>query len=230
MHQVTILIVDDEPAVTGLLKAALQFELWETYSVSTAKKAIEFLDKSPPDIAVLDLGLPDMDGKEVLRHIAQTSPLPVLVLSARSSADEKIACLEIGADDYLTKPFNTKELVARLKKMLSRLHVEEKTFEDDYLEIDLELKRVTVNGQEVHLTLREYQLLEMLVLNIGKTMTNGKLLGNIWGPEYSSAGEYLHVHIGHLRSKIELDHNNPKYIVNVHGIGYRFEPIHPTTA
>lgn len=230
MHTATILVIDDDPSINRFLQDTLEGEGWKTHSVFNGEEAIKLIRESLPDLVILDIGLPGIDGFEVCRHITGTSSVPVVMLSARGDMNDKVRCLDMGAEDFITKPFQPRELIARVKGILRR-HNRERPVPSPSplltgnLEIDFEARRVRVKGKDAKLTRTEYCLLEELVLNAGKTLPHGKLLTNIWGPEYASDKDYLQVHISHLRSKIEPDSENPVYIVTVPGIGYRFETV-----
>ena len=231
MHQTTILVVDDDPSINKLLKTILETEGWKTISAIDGDNAIKSFYENLPDLVILDIMMPGTDGIEVCRHIANASPsVPIVMLSALSDSGNKVRCLGMGAYDYITKPFQTEELIARLKALLwhhqQRYGIQERNlFTFDDLEIDFDAQRVRIQGNEVRLPPTEYHLLEELTQNVGKALTYRYLLNKVWGPDYSTERQYLHVYIGRLRSKIESDPKNPKYIVSVPGIGYRFQIV-----
>lgn len=234
MSQTTVLVVDDDPVINELIKASLEGEGWTIYSAHDGDEAIKLSHEKQPDLIILDIMMPGIDGVEVCRHIASTSSTPIIMLSALGGLNEKTKCLDIGADDYVTKPFQVEELISRAKAVLRRRHRNDNSASKALslpsdLVIDFMAKRVKVGGQEVRLTPMEFRLLEELATNAGKALTYRYLLNKIWGPEYSDERQYLHVCIGHLRAKMESDPQNPKYIVNVRGIGYRFEDIHSSS-
>jgi len=227
MHQTTVLIVDDDPHVNELIQDGLQPEGWKTLSVFTGEEAFQLVDEDSPDLIVLDIGLPGINGIETCRHIARISSIPIIMLSGRTDLTDKVASLNAGADDYLTKPFLVDELIAHAKAVLRRYNGKPVSvlnpFVNDYLEIDFSAKEVKVEGKEVVLTHTEYRLLEELALNAGRTLTYQYLLRKIWGPEYSEADKgCLQVHISHLRTKIEPEPGSPRCIISLPGIGYRF--------
>lgn len=223
-----VLVVDDEKAILELLRATLQPEGYETLGATNGTEALQIMVREQPDIMILDIMMPGIDGFEVLRQIRQYSGMPVIMLSARSDMADKVKCLNLGADDYITKPFGTVELLARLNAVLRRTKKEASPVTLSYynngkVDIDFIKRRITVAGKEVRFTPTEYDLLQELVLNAGKVLTYSYLLNKVWGPEYDSEREYLHVFIGHLRGKIESDPANPRMIITMPGIGYRLE-------
>ena len=222
-----ILIVDDDPQIVELLRTYLLGEGWNVVSATNGEKALEMVDRYPPDLVILDIMLPGMEGMEVCRRIRSRYSMPIIMLSALSDPFEKVRCLDSGADDYVTKPFVQAELSARIRAAFRRkIMDEEVTFEAivcNSLKVDLSARRVTLKGREVKLTPIEFRILEELVKQSGKVLGYRYLLNKIWGSEYQDEKEYLHVHIKHLRAKIEPDPENPVYVINVPGIGYRFE-------
>jgi DNA-binding response OmpR family regulator len=222
----TILIVDDDPAINELLKDTFEAEGWESNSALTGEKALELFDKHLPDLVVLDIGLPGKDGFQVCREMTGRSNVPVIMLSARDETQDKVKCLEIGADDYVTKPFKTGELVARIKAVFRRydrsLDSQVAPFSDGWLSVNFRSRQVKVNGQEVKLSRTEFLLLQELVFNAGKVLDDRSLLQKVWGPKYENEREYLYVYIGHLRAKLERDVQNPQYIIRVQATGYIF--------
>ncbi len=180
-----------------------------------------------PDLVILDIMMPKMDGFEVCRRLREWSQIPTIMLSARGDETDKVKCLDLGADDYLTKPFGTRELLARVRAVLRRTEATKTVstpplFTSGDLRISFAQRQVTVAGKEVKLTPTEYSLLQEFVLNAGKTLTHSYLLDRVWGPEYRDEREYLHVFVHRLRTKLEPDATNPKYIMTVPGVGYRF--------
>lgn len=227
MENTSILIVDDDPYIINLLGDLFESEGWDTRSALTGEKALELFDKSVPDLTVLDIGLPGVDGYQVCREITARSISPVIMLSARDGMQDKVKCLQIGADDYVTKPFKTEELLARTKAALRRyqrgLHPSTNaTFTSGAISIDFHSRRVKVHDQDIKLTRTEYSILQELALNAGNIVEDKYLLQRVWGPQFGKEREYLYVHINHLRSKIEPDPQNPKYIITVPGLGYMF--------
>lgn len=219
--QPTALIIDDEVQIRRLLRAALESEHYHVVEADKGQLGISEVALSRPDVVVLDLGLPDMEGTEVLRRIREWSRVPVLVASVRDDGRDKIAALDAGADDYVTKPFDTGELLARLRAIQRRADAAQETAEfiAGDLRVDFVKRQVTVKGAEVRLTPIEYALLRILALNPGKVVTQKMLLREVWGPQGEAHGEYLRVHLTHLRKKIEQPGN--RLIRTEPGIGYR---------
>jgi two-component system KDP operon response regulator KdpE len=193
-------------------------------------EALETIERELPDLIVLDIKMPRMNGFEVLRRLREWSQIPVIMLSVREEIADKVRCLNLGADDYITKPFGAEELIARVKAVLRRneaanLTNRESLFTSGDLKINFGTKEVTAAGNEVRLTPTEYDLLQELVLNAGKVLSHDYLLRRVWGHDYGRERQYLHVFVGRLRAKIEPDPANPQYIITVPGIGYRFKRI-----
>jgi two-component system KDP operon response regulator KdpE len=219
-----VLVVDDEAAIHRFLGPALAANGYEVLRADTGEAGLQAIMTQAPDIVVLDLGLPDMDGKEVLRRLRAWSQLPVVILSARDREAEKIEALDTGADDFVNKPFGAGELMARLRAALRhRMQAEGEVpvLHTDTLEVDLPRHRVTRAGQEIRLTPREFDLLAFLVRHAGKVVTHRQLLVNVWGPAHAHDTQYLRVYVGQLRQKIEQDPASPALIVTEPGIGYR---------
>jgi two-component system KDP operon response regulator KdpE len=218
-----ILVVDDEVAIQRFLKTVLSAEEFSLHQAENGHAALAAAAAVKPDLILLDLGLPDLDGVEVIRRIREWSPVPIIVLSVREREDDKVLALDAGADDYLTKPFGIGELLARMRASLRRAiqQVPEPVYRVDELEVDLGRRRVTVRDQEVQLTPTEYDLLRLLVTHAGKVMTHGQILRQIWGMAYIEQPHVLRVNISNLRHKIELDASRPRYIVTEPGVGYR---------
>jgi two-component system KDP operon response regulator KdpE len=190
-------------------------------------EALRKIEMELPDLVILDIMMPKMDGFEVCRRLREWSQIPTIMLSARGDETDKVKCLDLGADDYLTKPFGTRELLARVRAVLRRTEATKTVstpplFTSGDLQISFAQRQVTVAGKEVKLTPTEYSLLREFVLNAGKTLTHSYLLDRVWGPEYRDEREYLHVFVHRLRTKLEPDATNPKYIMTVPGVGYRF--------
>lgn len=218
-----ILIVDDERQIRRLLKVALTGHGYEVLEAAGGQEGLQLAVAQRPDLIILDLGLPDTDGLEVLRQLREWSAVPVIILSVREQESDKIAALDSGADDYVTKPFGMGELLARIRVALRhRAGIEnEPILKFDELVIDLARRRVTVKGEEVRLTPTEYELLKNLSLHAGKVLTHRHLLRVVWGPGSESDTHYLRVYIGQLRRKIESDPSRPRHIITEPGVGYR---------
>jgi two-component system, OmpR family, KDP operon response regulator KdpE len=221
-----VLVVDDEPQIVRALKVVLREAGFEVIAAETASQALDLAAVHPPEAAIVDLVLPDGDGVEVTRTLREWSEMPILVLSAVGEEDQKVSALEAGADDYITKPFGTRELVARLHAALRRTaHAgEEPALAVDGLEIDLAARVVRRDNEPVHLTPIEFDLLRVLVRNRGRLMTHRALLAEVWGPQYVEDIQPLRTHIARLRAKIEPEGAGaPRYIVTDPGVGYRFQ-------
>jgi two-component system, OmpR family, KDP operon response regulator KdpE len=220
-----VLVVDDEPQIVRALKVVLREAGFEAAPAETASEALDLAAVRPPQAAIVDLVLPDLDGIELTRRLREWSDMPILVLSAVGEESQKVKALEAGADDYVTKPFGARELVARLQAALRRAGRvdEEPTILADGLEIDLAARVVRRDGEPVHLTPIEFELLRELARNRGRLMTHRKLLIEVWGPEYVDDIQPLRTHIARLRAKIEPEGvAAPRYIVTDPGVGYRF--------
>jgi len=223
----TILIVDDEPAIIRFLRGTLDANGFKPLVATDGTEALEMIERELPDLVVLDIMMPRMGGVEVCKRIREWSPMPVIMLSGRGDEEGKVECLNLGADDYITKPFGVSELLARIRAVLRRSDaagtvVSQPTFTSGNLSINFAERRVTVNGNQVRLTPTEYSLLQELVLNAGKVFTHSQLLKRVWGQEYEMEREYLRVFIGRLRTKLEADPANPRYIITIPGVGYKF--------
>jgi two-component system, OmpR family, KDP operon response regulator KdpE len=218
-----VLVVDDEPQILRGLRAILRNQGFHVDVAATKGEALDALASRPPDILVLDLVLPDGSGVEVTEEVRRWSGLPIIVLSAVGDEREKVRALNAGADDYMTKPFGSEELGARLRALLRRSHeaTTEPTVRVGDLEIDLARRSVTSNGQEVHLTPIEFDLLRVLAQHRGRLVTHRTLLHEVWGPGYDEETHYLRVHIAHIRSKVEPDPSRPRYVLTDPGVGYR---------
>ncbi|MNE17244.1 KDP operon transcriptional regulatory protein KdpE [compost metagenome] len=220
-----ILIIDDEPQIRKLLRVTIQAHHYEVFEACTGEEGILQATIVHPDIIVLDLGLPDMTGLEILQRIREWSSVPIIVLTAKDREEDKIVMLDNGADDYVTKPFSMGELVARIRVALRHVAktANEPILQFDDLLIDLAQRIVELRGDKVKLTPTEYDLLKILALNAGKVVTQRQLLQQVWGGHHhESDSHYLRIYIGHLRKKLEEDSTRPKYIVTEPGIGYRF--------
>jgi two-component system KDP operon response regulator KdpE len=219
-----VLVVDDEPQILRALKVILREAGFEAIPAETASDALDLAASRPPQAAIIDLVLPDGDGVEVTRELREWSEMPILVLSAVGEEDQKVRALDAGADDYVTKPFGGRELVARLQAALRRAAREEDepSIKVDGLEIDLAARVVRRDSEPVHLTPIEFDLLRTLVGNRGRLMTHRALLAEVWGPQYVEDIQPLRTHIARLRAKLEPEGGAPRYIVTEPGVGYRF--------
>jgi two-component system KDP operon response regulator KdpE len=224
-HGARILVVDDEGAIGRAVETNLSRHGFNVRAAQTGQEAIEGIDSFRPDLLLLDLGLPDMDGFEIIRRVRERSNTPIVVLSVRGQERDKVAALDLGADDYLTKPFGVDELLARVRVALRHsarpAAGAAAVFRTGQLLVDLERRRVTVNGREVALTPTEYELLKAFIAHPDKVLTDRMLLQRVWGPEYGSEAHYLHVYIARLRKKVEEDPQNPRYLRTEPGVGYR---------
>ncbi|OGO43856.1 MAG: hypothetical protein A2Z05_07655, partial [Chloroflexi bacterium RBG_16_60_22] len=228
MGHTYILVVDDDEKILKFLSYNLAREGWHILTARDGAEALQAVEKEPLDLVLLDIMLPRVDGFEVCRRLRQFSQVPIIGLSARGDVADKVRCLDLGADDYITKPFGVDELIARIRAVMRRNKVDDTapvktSFQGGDVEIDFVARRVTVAGREARLTPTEFKLLRELVLGEGQALSHRHLLGKIWGPEYKTEREYLHVYIGHLRIKLEADPKNPRYILSVPGVGYRFQ-------
>jgi two-component system KDP operon response regulator KdpE len=219
----TALVIDDEPQIRRLLRVTLEANGYTVFDAVNGNDGIVQAAQCRPDIILLDLGLPDLDGVEVLKRIREWSRVPVIVLSVRDREDDKIAALDAGADDFVTKPFSSGELLARLRTTLRRSQPQsaESIFRSGNFEVDLAARIVRKNGVEVKLTPTEYSLLRLLVVHAGKVITHRQLLTEVWGPNAIGQTHYLRVHIAHLREKLEDDAAQPKFIITEPAVGYR---------
>jgi two-component system KDP operon response regulator KdpE len=223
-----ILVVDDEPQIRRFLSASLNSHEYTVIEAHTGNEAIRLCTTAQPDLVILDLGLPDIDGREVLSRIREWSRVPVIVLSVRFDEQDKIDALDRGADDYVTKPFGMGELLARMRTALR--HREGKSeesplFSTGGLNVDLTRRVVTVDGAEVRLSRKEYEVLRTLVKHAGKVVTHQQLLREVWGPAHVNETQYLRVYVGQLRQKIERDPTQPRYLITEAGVGYRLRQL-----
>jgi two-component system KDP operon response regulator KdpE len=219
-----VLVVDDEAPIQRFLRPALTASGYDVFSAETGAEALRLIATSAPDVIVLDLGLPDMDGREVLVQARKFCKAPVIILSARDQETEKIAALDMGADDYVEKPFAIGEFLARLRTALRHAapdHVAPPRYEADGLVVDLERRRVARDGQPIKLTPKEYELLAVLARHAGRVVTHRQILAAVWGPAHADDTQYLRVFVGQLRGKIEIAPETPRLIVTEPGIGYR---------
>jgi two-component system KDP operon response regulator KdpE len=221
-----ILLIEDEPQMRRFLRTALTANDYRLVEAETAKEGLAQAAARNPDVILLDLGLPDRDGLDVARELREWSGTPIIVLSARGREQDKVAALDLGADDYLTKPFGVEELLARIRVALRHAALPpgsapEPIFEAGELRVDLADRRVWRQGQEVHLTPTEYKLLATLVRHAGKVLTHRQLLKEVWGANYVNQSHYVRVYLGQLRQKIEADAARPRLLVTEPGVGYR---------
>jgi two-component system KDP operon response regulator KdpE len=220
-----ILVIEDEPGIRRAVERNLAGHGFDVRGVETAEAGLDFETRFHPDLVLLDLVLPDTDGFEAIRRLRARTSTPIIVLSVRGAEHDKVMALELGADDYLTKPFGVDELLARIRVALRHAarsgSSHEPVFRSAGLEVDLERRTVSVGGQPVHLTPTEYALLGALIANAGRVLTDRALLQRVWGPEYGSEDHYLHVYMARLRKKLEADPSNPRYLHTEPGIGYR---------
>jgi two-component system KDP operon response regulator KdpE len=224
-HGARILVVDDEPQILRSLRTTLASHGYDVQTAATGEEALAAVDGRLPDLVVLDLVLPGLSGLDVCRHLRSRSSLPILVLSARGDERDKVAALDLGADDYLTKPFGVNELLARIRAALRRAAGARgpcAVVDAGGLRVDFDRRQVTLDGAEVRLTPTEFDLLKVLVANAGRVLTHGYLLRTVWGPEYEGESQLLRVFIGQLRRKVERDPARPRQILTEPGVGYRF--------
>jgi two-component system, OmpR family, KDP operon response regulator KdpE len=221
-------VVEDEPQIRRFVRAALEAEGWQVFEASTVKQGLVEAGTRRPDLIVLDLGLPDGDGVDYLRDLRGWSTVPVIVLSARSDENDKIAALDAGADDYLTKPFGVGELMARVRVALRRGlgagDAASPVFRFGDVEVDRVARRVQRAGVPVHLTPIEYRLLGELIANVGKVLTHRQLLKAVWGPAHVAQSHYLRVYMGNLRQKLEANPAQPQHLITETAVGYRLVP------
>ena len=220
-----ILVVEDEPGIVRAVKTNLTAHGFQVETAGTGAAALESLKRRLPDLVILDLGLPDIDGTEVIREVRSEGNTPVIVLSVRGAERDKVKALDLGADDYLTKPFGVEELLARIRVALRHAAGPaagaEPIFRAGDLDVDLERRRVRVAGEDIHLTPTEYDLLKAFISQPDRVLTDRMLLQKVWGPEYGDEAHYLHVYMARLRKKIEPDAQSPRYLVTEPGVGYR---------
>jgi two-component system KDP operon response regulator KdpE len=222
----SVLVVDDEPAILRALRINLSARGYDVHTAADGASGLAATAKHRPDVVILDLGLPDLDGTEVIAGIRGWNSTPILVLSARGQEEAKVAALDAGADDYVTKPFGMDELLARLRAAVRRATpaADEPTVTVDDFSVDLAAKRVVRDGVPVRLTPTEWQLLEVLVRQSGRLVSGRQLLQEVWGSAYGSETHYLRVYIAQLRRKLEPNPAQPRYLITEPGMGYRFEP------
>jgi two-component system KDP operon response regulator KdpE len=226
MPEPCVVVIEDEPQIRLFLRAALTGQGYRLFETGTGEDGLVEVASRQPDVVIVDLGLPDIDGLEVIARLREWSTVPIIVLSARGQEQDKIKALDAGADDYLSKPFGIGELLARMRVALRhRAHVDrdsaESTLTVGDLHIDLGRRRVLIQGAEVHLTPIEYRLLATLVRHAGKVITHRRLLHEVWGPNAGDQSHYLRVYMAHLRRKLEKDSARPRHLVTEPGVGYR---------
>lgn len=220
----TIIVIEDERQIRRFLRSALEAESFRVFDADCAKHGLTEAATRKPDLVILDLGLPDRDGIEVIRDLRGWSQVPILVLSARSDESDKVQALDAGADDYLVKPFGTAELLARVRVALRHRNSdreEEPVFTLDDIRVDFTHRQVWRSDEEVHLTPLEYRLLTVLIKNAGKVLTHRQLLVDVWGPSYVEHSHYLRIYMAQLRQKLEVDPARPRYFLTETGVGYR---------
>ena len=222
-----ILTVDDELSIIRFLRSNLEDRGYTVISATNGEEALHMIEMELPDLIILDVMMPKMDGFEVCRQLREWSQIPIIMLSARGDEKDKVRCLDLGADDYIVKPFGANELIARVSAVLRRTKAAsvsptKSSVTSGDLVINFTARQVTRAGLEIKLTPTEYALLQELAVNMGKVLTHTHLLNRVWGPEYREEREYLHVFVRRLRSKLESDPNNPKHILTVSGVGYQF--------
>ncbi|WP_028451268.1 two-component system response regulator KdpE [Chitinilyticum aquatile] len=225
---ITVVFIEDEAPIRRFLRTTLEHAGMQVFEAENGQRGLLAVASRKPDLVILDLGLPDMDGVEVIRQLRDWTALPILVLSARAQEAEKVAALDAGADDYLTKPFGVDECLARIRVLLRR-HAgssakNEQVFVFGSVQVDLVQRQVSKNSQSIHLTPIEYRLLTTLIRHAGKVMTHRELLREVWGPNHSESSQYLRVYMGHLRQKLEDDPALPRHIQTETGVGYRLAP------
>ena len=225
------IVIEDEPQIRRFVRGALEAEGWQVFEADTAQRGLTEAGTRKPDLLVLDLGLPDRDGLEVIRDVRSWSAVPIIVLSARVDEIDKIAALDAGADDYLTKPFGVGELLARVRANLRRPRPNavggasdeeaDPVFRFGEVEVDRHARVVRRAGVEVHLTPIEYRLLSVLIANVGRVLTHRQLLREVWGPSHAEQSHYLRIYMGHLRQKLEADPAQPRHLLTETAVGYR---------
>lgn len=227
-HKLSILLVEDEKNICDFISTSLSAQDYRISTAHTGKEALPIITSQCPDLILLDLGLPDMDGMEIIRQVRTWSSVPIIVLSARTQEQEKVRALDLGADDYLTKPIGTSELLARIRTALrhsNRLNTDSPLYKRPFhakgLTIDFEKHLVSVDGKDVHLTQIEFKIISLLAQNSGRVMTYDTIISNIWGPYADDDNSILHVNMAHIRRKLEQNPAEPQYVFTEIGIGYR---------
>ncbi len=227
MNKTTVLVVDDEKPLRDFVRRNLEARGYKVACASNGLEALALFNTEPVELVILDIMMPHMDGLETTRRIRQASTVPIIILTALGEESDKVRAFDLGADDYLTKPFGVGELLGRVKAVMRRAHWSEPASSEERIvrgeiAVDLSRHEVTVRGQAANLTPIEFNLLVYLMRYAGKVLSHHDILKNVWGPEYGNEVEYLRVYAGHLRQKVEEDPLNPKYILTERGIGYRF--------
>jgi two-component system KDP operon response regulator KdpE len=221
-----VLVVDDDRHMLRIIRDNLAAHGYAVFQAETGQGALDLLDRHHPDLVLLDLGLPDLDGTAVIQRIREHSQIPIVIISARGQEREKVQALDLGADDYLSKPFGLDELQARVRVALRHAaqpaSFEGSVFRTGDIEVDLGRRRVTVRGEEVHLRPTEYELLKVFIANPDRVLTHHWLLQRVWGPQYGDEGNYLHVYVAALRKKLEANPKRPVHFITETGVGYRF--------
>ncbi len=228
-----ILVVDDEPQLTRVLRRSLMTHGYDVRAAGDGESALQTFGDWPPALVITDLAMPNMNGLELCRRLRSFSDVPIIVLSVRGEEKTKVEALNLGADDYITKPFGMDELLARIRATLRRAPEADgasQIIEAGELRVGLDSRTLTLRGQEVHLTPKEFDLMVHFIRNPGKVLTHRRLLGAVWGGDYTEQTEYLRVFIGQLRKKIESNPSSPRYILTEPWIGYRFNPGGPLSA
>lgn len=227
-HKLSILLVEDEKNICDFISTSLSAQDYRISTAHTGKEALPIITSQCPDLILLDLGLPDMDGMEIIRQVRTWSSVPIIVLSARTQEQEKVRALDLGADDYLTKPIGTSELLARIRTALrhsNRLNTDSPLYKRPFhakgLTIDFEKHQVSVDGKDVHLTQIEFKIISLLAQNSGRVMTYDTIISNIWGPYADDDNSILRVNMAHIRRKLEQNPAEPQYVFTEIGIGYR---------
>ncbi|WP_428606822.1 response regulator [Sedimenticola sp.] len=224
MPNETILIVEDEAQIRKFLRISLEAHHYRVYEARLGEEGLALCASVQPQLIILDLGLPDLDGQQFITQLREWSHIPIIVLSVRADETQKVAALDAGANDYVTKPFGISELMARIRVVLRDAHpssATESLFESQGLRVDLSLREVSVDGNPIHLTKKEYELLRLLIASPGKVLTHQQILQAIWGPAQQEETHYLRVLVGQLRGKLGDDPANPRFIITVQGVGYR---------
>lgn len=223
----TVILIEDDPQIRGFVRDALVLEGWKVFEAENGKRGLIEAGSRKPDLLIVDLGLPDMDGVEVITTFRQWSTAPILILSARTEEQGKILALDAGSDDYLTKPFGIGELLARVRAVTRRrLQASEISPKANFGEVEVDFSQHLVHrgGQLIHLTPIEYRLLTLLLSNPSKIMSQRRLMQEVWGPNHTESAHYLRIYMSHLRQKLEADPTQPAHLLTEIGVGYRFEP------